>query len=213
VKQPVIAVLDYDMGNLRSVAKALERAGAKAVVTANARQIKSADALVFPGVGAFIPALKNLTETGLIDAIRESIAMEKPFLGLCLGFQLLFDHSTEGGRRKGLSVINGGVERFSFAGKNKNLKIPHMGWNQVAIRSKQAASTMFNGIANNAYFYFVHSYYGQPSKKADVAATTDYGGDFCSAIIQGKVWGCQFHPEKSGPTGIKLLKNFIKEVQ
>ncbi len=213
MKQPVIAVLDYDMGNLRSVAKALELAGAKAVVTAHARQIKSADALVFPGVGAFIPALKNLNETGLIDTIRDCIEMDKPFLGLCLGFQLLFDHSTEGGWRKGLSVLSGEVERFAFTGRNKNLKIPHMGWNQVAIRSQQAAATMFNGIADNSYFYFVHSYYGQPSKKADIASTTDYGGDFCSAIIKGKVWGCQFHPEKSGPTGIRLLKNFIKEVQ
>jgi len=211
VRKPVVAVIDYGMGNLRSVAKALELAGANVIVSANAHTIKSADEMVFPGVGAFIPALKKLRDSGLDDVIKESIFCNKPFLGLCLGFQLLFDSSTEGGKRNGLGIFGGSVQRFSFSGANKALKVPHMGWNRVSVHSSVAKNTMFKEIPDGSYFYFVHSYYARPKDSAVVAATSGYGINFCSAVASGKVWGCQFHPEKSGPTGIKLLKNFLNE--
>ena len=197
------------MGNLRSVAKALEKAGAETCVTASPDEIRAADAVVFPGVGAFGAALEHLKKSKLLTVIEETIARDKPFLGLCLGFQLLFDHSTEDGNHAGLGIIPGAVKRFSFA-KKKGLKVPHMGWNNVIV-SPTAARTMFKGIPQNTYFYFVHSYYGIPKKKADTAGTTVYGIPFCAAVVRGNVWGCQFHPEKSSTMGLQLLKNFVQK--
>lgn len=203
--KPLIAVIDYGMGNLRSVSKALELAGAKAVVTSKNSIIRSADAVVFPGVGAFGPAMKSIRKSGLDKSILEVIAKGKPFLGLCLGFQLLFDTSIEDGNHKGLGIIPGKVIKFKTT-----LKVPHMGWNTIKYRGKDAKATMFKGIPENSYFYFVHSYYAATNRGQNVSGITSYGIDFCSAVIKGKVWGCQFHPEKSSANGIKLLKNFIK---
>jgi len=209
-----IAVIDYGMGNLRSVAKALELAGSRVLVTGEPSRIRQADAVVFPGVGSFGPAVAYLKRARLIDPLRAAIDRNKPFLGLCLGFQLLFDFSEEEGMFPGLGVIPGKVVRFNFAAKGlsrfRKLKIPHMGWNSLKI-NRQNGAAMFKGIAEGSYFYFVHSYYGLPGDDGVVAASTDYGTEFCSAVARDRVWACQFHPEKSGETGLKLLRNFVRE--
>ncbi|MCB4790614.1 MAG: imidazole glycerol phosphate synthase subunit HisH [Elusimicrobia bacterium] len=203
----MIAIIDYGMGNLRSVGKALEFVGANVVVTKSPNRILYADAAVFPGVGAFGQARKNIYSYKLNDVIRKAVFENKPFLGLCLGFQLLFDFSREDGTHKGLGVIQGHVDRFNFT--NKKLKVPHMGWNRVKIKNETAQNKMFKGIKNESYFYFVHSYYGKPKEDSYISSTTEYGIDFCSSITKGKIWACQFHPEKSGTNGLKLLKNFV----
>ncbi|MGA2090571.1 MAG: imidazole glycerol phosphate synthase subunit HisH [Endomicrobiales bacterium] len=208
--KPQIAVIDYGMGNLRSVAKALEQVGAEPVVTDSSRKILSCQGVIFPGVGSFGPAVRYLKKRKLIDTIEDVISKDRYFLGLCLGFQLLFSTSSEDGAHKGLGIVPGKVEKFSF--RHSSLKVPHMGWNQVHIANKELQKTMFKGIPDNTYFYFVHSYYGTPKQKNMLAATTDYGTPFCSAVAHGRVWGCQFHPEKSSSNGLKLLKNFLNEV-
>ncbi|MHB9154326.1 MAG: imidazole glycerol phosphate synthase subunit HisH [Endomicrobiales bacterium] len=211
-----IAVIDYGMGNLRSVAKALELSGARVTVTAAPGKLASARAVVFPGVGSFGPALENLRRTGLDEAVRDVIAGDKPFLGICLGFQLLFSKSEEDGKHAGLGIVPGDVVRFAPSrgktGRKKALKVPHMGWNRVKSPAL-SRNTMFGGIPENSYFYFVHSYYGRPEDDDAVAGTTEYGVRFCSAVIKGRTWACQFHPEKSGAAGLKLLGNFVKEVK
>jgi glutamine amidotransferase len=206
--KPLIAIIDYEMGNLRSVSKALELVGARTIVTGSPRALRSADAAVFPGVGAFGPSIKYIRRKGIYDAIYGIIDAGKPFLGLCLGFQMLFDSSSEGGSYKGLGVFPGRVVRF----KNSQI-VPHMGWNSIKYHPDKSGETMFKGIANDSYFYFVHSYYGVPEEREFVAGSTEYGGTFCSAVIKDRVWGCQFHPEKSGKNGIKLLSNFLEEVK
>lgn len=208
MKKPLIAVIDYGMGNLRSVSKALELVGARTVVTSSKKAIESADAAVFPGVGAFGPALANLRRAGIYGAVKDTVASGKPFLGLCLGFQMLFESSTEGGRYRGIGAIPGDVVRF-----RDGLIVPHMGWNSIDYASAEARERMFKGIPEGSFFYFVHSYYGRPAEKGAVAGVTRYGTRFCSAVISGKVWGCQFHPEKSGKNGLRLLSNFIDEVK
>lgn len=206
--KPESTVIDYGMGNLRSVAKALELAGANVTVTDNHSKIKKAQALILPGVGSFHPAIEYLRRHGLDTIIKERISEGVYFLGLCLGFQLLFDTSKEGGTRKGLGVIPGQVLKFNI--KNPALKVPHMGWNTVT-PGKESAKIMFKNIPENSYFYFVHSYYGRPKSSYAVGATTNYGTSFCSAIFHKNIWACQFHPEKSGGVGIQLLKNFVNE--
>ncbi|OGS17474.1 MAG: imidazole glycerol phosphate synthase, glutamine amidotransferase subunit [Elusimicrobia bacterium RIFOXYA2_FULL_50_26] len=204
---PRVALIDYSMGNLRSVGKALELAGATVKITTNPGDVKDAAAVVLPGVGSFGPAIKYLRGSGMLEAITGAISAGKPFLGLCLGFQLLFDYSSEGGKHNGLGFIPGAVKQFRLPAKK--YKVPHMGWNRVFQRNK-SSKTMFRNIPDGSYFYFVHSYYGKPSTTAPVAATTDYGIEFCSAIVQDNIWACQFHPEKSSAHGLQLLKNFIK---
>ena len=215
MKAPTIAVIDYGMGNLRSVAKALELAGASVRVTDKPSVIASAHAAVFPGVGAFGPAIEYLSRNGIDEAIAGVIGNGKAFLGLCLGFQLLFDYSAEGGTYKGLGVIPGKVVRFAFAKKSagRKLTVPHMGWNRVNAGNSPSVPRLFKGIPNHSFFYFVHSYYGMPKDKKAVAGSTAYGNTFCSAIAQGRTWACQFHPEKSGAMGIQLLKNFVQEAK
>jgi imidazole glycerol-phosphate synthase subunit HisH len=207
MKKPLIAVIDYEMGNLRSVSKALELVGARTIVTSSGRAIESADAAVFPGVGAFGPALKQIKNAGIYDSVLKTVDSGKPFLGLCLGFQMLFDSSSEGGKYSGMGVIPGKVVRFGGG-----MIVPHMGWNSIT-SVPAARKTMFRGIPDNSYFYFVHSYFGRPAEKDSVAGVTRYGSPFCSAVISGRVWGCQFHPEKSGKNGLRLLSNFINEVK
>ena len=206
----MIAVIDYGMGNLRSVEKALKKVGGRVRITSKPSDIAKCDKLVLPGVGAFGDAMNELKRLRLVAPIKDAINEGKTFLGLCLGMQLLFDASEEAPGVKGLSVLGGNVKRFKF-GKG-GLKVPHMGWNQVTCTDAALKKTMFNGIKDNAYFYFVHSYYGIPRRKNMIAATTDYGKPFCSAVAHGRVWGCQFHPEKSSASGLRLLKNFLTEV-
>ena len=206
----MIVVIDYGMGNLRSVAKALERAGANEVkLSSDAGIIQQADKVVLPGVGAIKEAMRELKRLGLIKVINKNI-FKKPFLGICLGLQLLFERSEEGGRVRGLGVFKGTVRRFP-----DKLKVPHMGWNQIKVKRQNAkGKTKERGILKNisdgSYFYFCHSYYAAPQDKNIIAATTDYGLEFASAIRKDNLFACQFHPEKSQSLGLKLLKNFVE---
>jgi glutamine amidotransferase len=196
----MIAIIDYGMGNLRSVQRAFEYVGAEVVVTAHRETIESASAVVLPGVGAFGKAMSNLEQEGLTDVIRQVIAQGRPFLGICLGLQLLFEDSDEMGQHKGLGVFGGKVKRFEV-----DLKVPQIGWNQIHI---QQASRLLEGVADGSYAYFVHSYYVVPADPEIVLAATDYEIDYASIIGQDNVFGIQFHPEKSQAVGLRILRNF-----
>jgi imidazole glycerol-phosphate synthase subunit HisH len=198
----MIAIVDYGMGNLRSVQKGLERAGFNAVVTRDVGQIQAARGVVLPGVGAFSACMENLGKFGLVEPIREMVRQKKPFLGICLGFQLLFSESEEFGKQKGLDLFSGKV--IGFHG-NANLKVPHMGWNRV---EKKTDSLFLEGVASGDYVYFVHSFYVVPDDLAIVATTTDYGDSFVSSIATDRLFACQFHPEKSQELGLRILANF-----
>jgi len=202
-----IAVVDYGMGNLRSVSKALERVGLVAVVTSDPAVITDSTGMVLPGVGAFADCMKNLDGSGLVTPVLDFIESGRPFLGICLGLQLLFAESFEFGRHEGLGVISGAVVRFegdAFEGAGK-LKVPHMGWNRV--RWVQDAPP-FSSVADNSYFYFVHSYYVAPDDETDIAGITDYGVDFVSAVRRDNIIATQFHPEKSQAVGLQILTSF-----
>ncbi len=197
-----VVIVDYGMGNLRSVEKAFEKAGARVVVSSDPSDLKSAAKIVLPGVGAFSQAMKELKRRKLVGPLLEKIEGGTPYLGLCLGLQLLFDSSEEG-PEKGLGVLSGRVRKFKG-----NMKIPHMGWNSLEISDKKCP--LFKGIGAKDYFYFVHSFYAVPENKTDVAANTSYGGDFCSAVWRGNVFATQFHPEKSQVIGQRIIRNFVK---
>jgi len=200
----MIAIIDYGMGNLRSVQKAFEHVGLEAVVTSDAKTISSASKVVLPGVGAFPDCMRNLGQYGLIDVVRETVESGKPFLGICLGLQLLFSESEEFGISKGLDIIKGRVVRFKgpeFA----TLKVPHMGWN--SIRIKRGAPALFD-IPDNCNVYFVHSFYVIPEDTNVIATTTSYGINFVSSIWKDNIFATQFHPEKSQTLGLAILKNF-----
>lgn len=201
----MIAIVDYGMGNLRSVQRAFEYVGAEAIVTDHRATIESASAVVLPGVGAFGKAMSNLKRAGLADVIRQVIARGRPFLGICLGLQLLFKESEEIGQHRGLSVFDGMVKRF-----NVSLKVPQIGWNQIHV---QQASPLLEGVADGSYAYFVHSYYVVPADPEIVLATTDYGINYPSVIGQDNVFGLQFHPEKSQTVGLRILRNFTALVE
>ncbi len=198
----MIAIVDYGMGNLRSVQKGFEKIGAEAIISRDPAQIKDSEKVVLPGVGAFPECMKNLANFGLIDPIIDFIKSDRPFLGICLGLQLLFDESEEFGLHGGLKVIPGKVKAFD---RNMGLKIPHMGWNQVNFKKDVP---IFMNIPDGAWFYFVHSYYVDPSDKEDIAATTNYGIEFTCAVSRGNLYALQFHPEKSQDNGLKILSNF-----
>jgi glutamine amidotransferase len=199
----MIAIIDYGMGNLRSVSKAFERLGYAAEVTRDPRRIADASHVVLPGVGAFPDCMRNLEEMGLIDPVHRALSSGKPFLGICLGLQLLFTESEEFGLHKGLGWIRGRVVRFPGDG----MKVPHMGWNTLEIRK---ATPMLEGLPTDAMVYFVHSYYVVPEDPGLIATTTDYGQPFASSIATGNVFACQFHPEKSQAVGLRLLRNFAQ---
>jgi len=203
----MIAIIDYDMGNLRSVAKAFEKVGAPARITRDAGVIDNASHVVLPGVGAFRDCMRHLEEFNLINPILKSIKSGKPFLGICLGLQLLFDESMEFGCHQGLGLIKGSVVRFpvSTDSEGLELKVPHMGWNNVRFKKD---SPLFKGIHDGAYFYFVHSYYTAPENPGVTLTTTSYGLEFTSAVEKDNIMACQFHPEKSQRVGLKMLKNF-----
>ena len=212
----MIAVIDYGMGNLRSVQKALEEVGAKTRVTSDPSDLKRCSKVVFPGVGAFGDAMKELRRRGLVDPIKDAIADGKPFLGLCLGLQLLFEKSEEAPGVKGLCVLKGEVKRFRGSefvnrGSKKRLKVPHMGWNEIDRYTKHDSryTKLLHGVPNGSYMYFVHSYYVKPKDKSSILTITDYGIDFVSGVCKDNVCGLQFHPEKSQALGLKILKNFV----
>jgi imidazole glycerol-phosphate synthase subunit HisH len=198
-----LAIVDYGMGNLRSVQKAFERLGHAAEVTRDPERIASAPGVVLPGVGAFGACMTNLGVLGLVEPVKYAIASGRPFLGICLGMQLLFEESEEFGPVAGLGVLPGRVVRFAA---DPERKIPHMGWN--ALRIVQAAPTLA-GIDDGAYVYFVHSYYPVPADPAVVATTTPYGPEFASSVARDNLFACQFHPEKSQQVGLRMLDNFV----
>lgn len=200
----MIGIVDYGMGNLRSVQKGLEKVGATARICAHPADLADCQKLVLPGVGAFRDAIHELRRLDFVSPILEHIAADKPFLGICLGLQLLFDVSYEDGEWTGLGVLPGKVVRFT---DQPGLKIPHMGWNQVRVQGSQP---LFHDLPDAAHFYFVHSYYVQPDEPALVAGITDYGGDFTAAIRRGNLFATQFHPEKSQTLGLRLLRNFAE---
>jgi len=201
----LIAIIDYGAGNIRSIEKALEHVGASVQVTDEPETVNKAQAIVLPGVGSGGAAMSRMTERGLDEAIRKATQQGKPFLGICLGMQLLADHHAEG-EVDGLSLFSGEVRRIPHGPK-----IPHMGWNQV--KPLHSPLAIFEDIPQDAYFYFAHSYYVEPQDSQGVAAVTDYGSPFCSVIVTERVWGTQFHPEKSGSVGLQLLNNFLKWIR
>ena len=202
-----VVVIDYGMGNLHSVRKALEVVGANAKISSNASDIKKAGRIVFPGVGSFGEAMKELKRRKLVAPIKDAIALGKPFLGLCLGLQLLFEKSEESPGVKGLGVLKGEVKRFRL----KGLKVPHIGWNSIAYSGQRIAyrKKILTGVTNGSYMYFVHSYYVKPKDKGVVLTTTNYGIDFVSGICRDNICAFQFHPEKSQDIGLRILRNFV----
>ncbi len=209
MKNRRIAIIDYDMGNLRSVEKGFERIGATAVVTRDPAVIRDSTHVVLPGVGAFRDCMRNLERYGLIEPIIKAIESGKPFLGICLGLQLLFEESEEFGTHRGLGVIKGRVVRFPSHMKveDEELKVPHMGWNDISIKKP---SPFLKDIESGEFFYFVHSYYCVPEDESVTLTTTFYGLEFTSSICRDNIIACQFHPEKSQKKGLKLLENFSK---
>ena len=204
----MIAIIDYDAGNIKSVEKALLYLGQEVELTRDPRVILSADRAVLPGVGSFGDAMEKLRGYGLEDVIREFAASGKPFLGICLGLQLLFSESEESPGVKGLSILKGKIRRIPDKGPDGvERKVPQIGWNDISINP---GSRLFRGIRDKSYVYFVHSYYLDAENKAEVAATTEYGVTIDASVEAGNVFACQFHPEKSSDTGLMILKNFIE---
>ena len=199
-----LVIIDYGAGNLRSVAKAFERLGRTPRVTSDPAEVLRADAVVLPGVGAASDAMRNLTGLGLADAVRRVVAEDRPFFGVCLGLQVLFASTEEGGAEC-LGVLPGRVVKLP-----DGLKVPHMGWNQVR---QTRPHPLFDGVPDNAYFYFVHSYYASPEDRGLVIGATDYGVEVPSAIGRGRLVATQFHPEKSGDMGLRLYANFLAMAQ
>jgi len=202
----MISVVDYGVGNLHSVAKALEKVGAKTRVTTDWRDVAPSDGVVLPGVGAFKDSMDAMRRSDLAKAIQDYIASGKPFLGVCVGLQMLFSESEEFGVSKGLGVFPGRVVKFA-----QGKKVPHMGWNQIRI--KKEGNPLLKGLKDGDHLYFVHSYYVVPQKDSIVAATTDYGVDFTCMVWEKNVFGTQFHPEKSQSAGLKIYENFKDLVQ
>jgi imidazole glycerol-phosphate synthase subunit HisH len=200
----MLAIIDYQMGNLRSVQKAFERVGHAAAITSDPRTLAQADKVVLPGVGAFGDAIAELRRRELVEPIRDAIAAGKPFLGICLGLQLLFDRGYEGGIHEGLGVLPGDVRRFEVPAE---YKVPHMGWNRVHLVRRPP---IFAGVDDNAHFYFVHSYYVAPDDDAVVSGVASYPHPFCAMAWRDNLFATQFHPEKSQGAGLQVLKNFAE---
>jgi glutamine amidotransferase len=199
----MIVIVDYGVGNLRSVQKSLERVGAAAVVRSDPAALDGARGIVLPGVGAFGDGMEHLRARGFVEPLLRQVAGGKPLLGICLGMQLLFEGSEEMGSHQGLGLLPGRVVRFPEG----DLKVPHIGWNQL--EPARHAGPLLDGIAAGAYAYFVHSYYVLPAEAGDVLATTEYGVEFASVVGRDRVWGAQFHPEKSQEVGLRLLSNWL----
>lgn len=201
----MIGIIDYGMGNLHSVQKALESMGAEVHLTNDPLILASCDKLVLPGVGAFDDAVIELNKRGLTAGIEDAVKSKKTFLGICLGMQLLFEESLEAQISKGLNLLKGRVNKFAF---RKNLKVPHIGWNQLNLRNRDCP--LLADIADNSYVYFCHSYYPEPEEKGIIAAACNYGIDFTAVVWKDNLYGVQFHPEKSQDVGLRILKNFVE---
>lgn len=198
----MIAIIDYDAGNLKSVEKALQHLGEECRITRNAKEILGADKVILPGVGAFGDAMEKLENFGLVEVIHQVVEKKTPFLGICLGLQLMFEASDEAPGVEGLGILPGKITEFP---QKAGYKIPHMGWNSLQIRG---GAKLFQGIPQNSYVYFVHSYYLEAAQVSDVAATTEYITHVHASVERGNIFACQFHPEKSGEVGLQILKNF-----
>ena len=201
-----LVVVDYESGNLRSVSRALESCGVSPLVTGDPKELPNADAVVLPGVGAGPAAMAALKQRGLVEPLQEFAAGGRPFLGICLGLQLLLDWTDEDPGASCLGIVPGEVKRLPDEENGTSLKIPHMGWNSVTLSEPHSA---FCGIDSGSYFYFVHSYYAKPEAKTGIVGTTEYGLQFCSAYVRNNVVATQFHPEKSGPVGLRIYRNFV----
>lgn len=203
----MIAIIDYDAGNLFSAQKAFEALGAPVKVTRDPEDLRAAEKLVLPGVGAFGDCMEHLRATGLIPVIREETAAGKPLLGICVGLQILFESSEESPGAAGIGLLKGQVRKIDAGG----LKVPHMGWNSLTFRETPASSIdLFAGLPEHPYVYFVHSYAAVPAEPGLVTAVTDYGGTVTAAVARGNILATQFHPEKSGDVGLKMLQNFVE---
>ncbi len=200
----MIAIIDYGMGNLRSVQKGFENSGHEATITSDPAEILQAERVVLPGVGAFEDAMHELRARGLVDTVRQAAASGRPFLGICLGLQLLFDVGYEGGTHEGLGILPGKVVRFELPA---GYKVPHMGWNQLSIRR---ASPLLSGLSAAPYMYFVHSYYVVPDDESVIAAEASYPTPFTAMVWRDNLFATQFHPEKSQTEGLRILKNFAE---
>jgi glutamine amidotransferase len=200
----MVTIIDYGSGNLRSVQKALERVGVEARITDDPNVVAESSQLVLPGVGAFGDAIRAIRGRGLVEPILEHIRADRPFLGICMGLQLLFESGSEGGHHEGLGVLAGEVTRFELP---PGMKIPHMGWNQVSWRTAGTSQPAGN---DGDHFYFVHSYVARPRDETVIAATSDYGGPFCAAVTRGRLFATQFHPEKSQSPGMELLRTCMR---
>jgi len=207
-RQPVIGIIDYGMGNLRSVARAVERMGGRSRLIRAPKALARVDGLILPGVGAFGAGMTNLSRAGFPDALRAYVASGRPLLGICLGFQLFFEVSCEDGRHAGLGIIPGEVKKFRRT--TSRMRIPHMGWNRLRFVRR---GRLFRRVAEGAFVYFVHSYYCVPRDARVVTARAIYGRPFAAAIESGSVLGTQFHPEKSSVVGLRMLANFIAGVR
>ena len=201
----MIAIIDYGMGNIHSVNKALQLLGAQTKITNDPKEIRSADKAVLPGVGAFDDAMAELKKQGLVAEINDFVKNGKPLLGICLGVQLFFEESEEAKKEKGLGLLKGKVKRFEH---KAGLKVPHMGWNQI--KASASKSPLFKDIKDGSFVYFAHSYYPMPKEQAVTSATCDYGNEFTAAVSRGNLYGVQFHPEKSQKVGLKILENFVR---
>lgn len=198
----MIAIIDYGAGNLQSVKKALDFIGAESVITDNPETINACDKILLPGVGSFGDAMASMRAKSLVETVKQNALSGKAFLGICLGLQLLFEESEESSGVEGLGIFKGKIRKFP---SDMGLKIPHIGWNSLEIKQKD---TLFKGIPENSYVYFVHSYYLEAEDLEDVATVTNYGIDFHSAVGKGNIFATQFHPEKSGDVGLQILRNF-----
>ncbi len=204
----MVAIIDYDAGNIKSVEKAFDYLGTETVVTRDPKEIYRADRVVLPGVGSFGDAMNKINEYGLRETINEVVSHETPFLGICLGLQLLFDSSDESENVSGLGILRGTINRIPNVDANNNAyKIPQIGWNSLSFPRE---GRLFKGISEDAYVYFVHSYYLKAADRDQVVATTDYSVTIDASVESGNVFACQFHPEKSAEVGIQILKNFFE---
>jgi glutamine amidotransferase len=208
-----IAVIDYGIGNVRSILNAFENQGADVFLTNSKDAILKSDGLVLPGVGAFSHGMNNLEYYDLVDVIKKYVVSGKPFMGICLGMQLLFEESEEFGQTSGLGLISGKVVKLPTK-DDKNEKLPHVSWNELNVKSAQWTDTILEDIEEGSDMYFVHSFVAQPKDSDNILSITEYSShNFCSSVNKGNIYGCQFHPEKSGKTGLKIIKNFIRICQ